>query len=188
MKNAVFLDVAPCTSCVNRCFEGTYRLHLQGRKIRERGTSVSRCLHPLMFVALQKYLHNITLSWVSRVRLQASVLITCTEGMIRIQGFPIFLTTHQDTNHIEDDASNNSSCSGNVFTELLLRYDRTQTHKLSFDKTDSIKMTRLRVRLLLHVFFAAGICLLSRCLAPYHFLAAIGRTHRLMGGIYEVRR
>jgi hypothetical protein len=27
---------------VNRRFEGTYRLHLQGKKIRERGTSVSR--------------------------------------------------------------------------------------------------------------------------------------------------
>jgi hypothetical protein len=40
-KNAVFWDVAPCRSCGNRCFRGTYRLHLQGRKIRERGTSVS---------------------------------------------------------------------------------------------------------------------------------------------------
>jgi hypothetical protein len=42
MKNAVFWDVAPCIFCVNRRFGGTYRLHLQGRKIRERGTSVSR--------------------------------------------------------------------------------------------------------------------------------------------------
>jgi hypothetical protein len=42
MKNAVFWDVAPCRSCVNRRFGGTYRLHLQGRKIRERGTSLSR--------------------------------------------------------------------------------------------------------------------------------------------------
>jgi hypothetical protein len=29
MKNAVFLDVAPCRSCVNRRFRGTYVLHLQ---------------------------------------------------------------------------------------------------------------------------------------------------------------
>jgi hypothetical protein len=29
MKNAVFWDVAPCRSCVNRRFGGTYRLHLQ---------------------------------------------------------------------------------------------------------------------------------------------------------------
>jgi hypothetical protein len=42
MKNAVFWDVAPCRSCVNRRFGGTYRLHLQDRKIRERGTSSRR--------------------------------------------------------------------------------------------------------------------------------------------------
>jgi hypothetical protein len=43
-RNAVFWDVAPCRSCVNRQFGGTYRLHHQGRKIRERGTSVRRWL------------------------------------------------------------------------------------------------------------------------------------------------
>jgi hypothetical protein len=42
MKNAVFWDVAPCSSWVNRRFGRTYRLHLQGRKSRERGTSVNR--------------------------------------------------------------------------------------------------------------------------------------------------
>jgi hypothetical protein len=43
MKNAVFWDVAPCRSCeINRRFGGTYRLHLQGRKIRKRGSNVSR--------------------------------------------------------------------------------------------------------------------------------------------------
>jgi hypothetical protein len=30
MKNTVFWDVAPCRSCANRRFGGTYRLHLQG--------------------------------------------------------------------------------------------------------------------------------------------------------------
>jgi hypothetical protein len=35
--------VVPCRSCVNRRFRRTYRLHLQGRKIRERGTSMSGC-------------------------------------------------------------------------------------------------------------------------------------------------
>jgi hypothetical protein len=44
VKNAVFWDVAPCLSCVNRRFGGTYHLHLQGKKIRERGTSVSKQL------------------------------------------------------------------------------------------------------------------------------------------------
>jgi hypothetical protein len=33
--------MVPCRSCVNRCFGGTYHLHLRDRKIRERGTSVS---------------------------------------------------------------------------------------------------------------------------------------------------
>jgi hypothetical protein len=47
MKNAVFWDVALCKSCVNRRFEGMYRLPVQGRKIRERGTSVSRWLADL---------------------------------------------------------------------------------------------------------------------------------------------
>jgi hypothetical protein len=42
LKNAVFWDVAPCTSCMNWRLGGTFRLHLQGRKIRERETSVSR--------------------------------------------------------------------------------------------------------------------------------------------------
>jgi hypothetical protein len=40
MKNAVFWDVALCRFCVNLRFGRTYLLHLQGRKIRERGTSV----------------------------------------------------------------------------------------------------------------------------------------------------
>jgi hypothetical protein len=42
MKNAVLWDVAPCRSCVNRLFGGTYRLHFLGRKICDRGISVSR--------------------------------------------------------------------------------------------------------------------------------------------------
>jgi hypothetical protein len=44
MKNAVFWDVTPCRSCVSRRFRGTYHLHLQDRKIRKRGTNVSRWL------------------------------------------------------------------------------------------------------------------------------------------------
>jgi hypothetical protein len=34
VKNVVFWDVAPCESCEKRCFGGTCRLHLQGRKIK----------------------------------------------------------------------------------------------------------------------------------------------------------
>jgi hypothetical protein len=44
MKNAIFWDVALCTSCVNRRFGGMYRLHLHGRKIRERAAVCSRLL------------------------------------------------------------------------------------------------------------------------------------------------
>jgi hypothetical protein len=44
MKNAVFWEMALCRSCVNRRFGGTYRYHLQGRKIRVRGTSMNRWL------------------------------------------------------------------------------------------------------------------------------------------------
>jgi hypothetical protein len=40
MKNAVFWDVSPCRSWVNKRFRGTYHLHLKGRKIREQGTSM----------------------------------------------------------------------------------------------------------------------------------------------------
>jgi hypothetical protein len=47
MKNAVFWDVAPCRCCVNWRLGGTYLLHLQSRKIRERGTSLSRWLQPV---------------------------------------------------------------------------------------------------------------------------------------------
>jgi hypothetical protein len=39
-----YRDVALCRSWVNRRLGGTYRLHLQGRKISELGTSVSRWL------------------------------------------------------------------------------------------------------------------------------------------------
>jgi hypothetical protein len=44
MNNAGFWDVVPRRSCVNRRFGGTYRLHFQGRKVRERGISVSSWL------------------------------------------------------------------------------------------------------------------------------------------------
>jgi hypothetical protein len=50
MKNAVFWDVEPSRSCVNRRFGGTYRLHLQRRKIGDRGTSMSRWLQPAFFI------------------------------------------------------------------------------------------------------------------------------------------
>jgi hypothetical protein len=50
IKNAVFWDVSPCRSCVNRRFSGNYRLHLQVRRIRERGISVRMWLQ-IYFIA-----------------------------------------------------------------------------------------------------------------------------------------
>jgi hypothetical protein len=57
MKNAVFWDVALYTSCeMNRRFGGTHRLNLQGRRIRERETSVSRWRHiPEVGIPQNKY-------------------------------------------------------------------------------------------------------------------------------------
>jgi hypothetical protein len=48
MKSTIFWDITPCSSLsVNRCFGGTYRLHLQGRRIsRARNQRESRS-HPL---------------------------------------------------------------------------------------------------------------------------------------------
>jgi hypothetical protein len=41
-KAAVFWDVAPCRSGVNRRFGGTYRLHLQGRGERKENPHAKR--------------------------------------------------------------------------------------------------------------------------------------------------
>jgi hypothetical protein len=41
MKNAVFWDVAPCGSCNNRRFGGTYRHHHQGDKNQGDRNNVS---------------------------------------------------------------------------------------------------------------------------------------------------
>jgi hypothetical protein len=49
VEEAVFWDVAPCRSCVNWRFGGTYRLHLHGRKLRDRETSVSKWLQTIFW-------------------------------------------------------------------------------------------------------------------------------------------
>jgi hypothetical protein len=54
LKNAVFWDVASRRSCVNRCFGGTYYLHLQGRKIRERGSKHLLTLVPRSWIFLRR--------------------------------------------------------------------------------------------------------------------------------------
>jgi hypothetical protein len=53
IKNAVFWDVAPCRSWVNRLFGGTYRLHLQGKKsASEEPASAGGC-------SLHSFLRNV---------------------------------------------------------------------------------------------------------------------------------
>jgi hypothetical protein len=59
MKNAVFWAVATCRYCVNRRFRGTYRFHLQGIKIRERGTNVSRWLQTAGWVGPRAGLYDV---------------------------------------------------------------------------------------------------------------------------------
>jgi hypothetical protein len=40
MKIAIFRDIAPCSTHMNRRFGETYRLHLRSRKSAEQNTSV----------------------------------------------------------------------------------------------------------------------------------------------------
>jgi hypothetical protein len=83
----------------------------------------------------------------------------------------------------------NLRCRGNVFKKPLSSNDRgihKQTHRLSFDMTRTAQKTTLPTILLLCVFIASGTCLPSRCLATISGIQIY--THRLMGGIYEVRR
>jgi hypothetical protein len=42
---AIFRDIAPCSPYVDRCFGGTYHLHLQGRKSAEQETSLKQAIY-----------------------------------------------------------------------------------------------------------------------------------------------
>jgi hypothetical protein len=66
MKNAVFWDVVSSKSYVNRHFGKKYRLHLQGRKIRKQGTSMSQVAAgcKVCISAIVLYL-PIVLNWVN---------------------------------------------------------------------------------------------------------------------------
>jgi hypothetical protein len=92
LKHAVFWYEALCRSCMNRHFGGTYRLHLQGRKIRERGTSVSSWLHA---GSLQSPVHaGSSLADFSALKMEAirssetSVHTRSTQGHIPEDGIP----------------------------------------------------------------------------------------------------
>jgi hypothetical protein len=50
---AIFWDMAPCSFYVIRNFEGTYQLHLQGRKLVEQETCVLQMASHLGYIFLQ---------------------------------------------------------------------------------------------------------------------------------------
>jgi hypothetical protein len=80
MKNGVFWDVVQCTSCVNRRFGQTYRLHLQGRKICARGTSVGRFTQEVHGATCQKTVFfirkNVRISYACPFRITLRIFIT----------------------------------------------------------------------------------------------------------------
>jgi hypothetical protein len=58
MKTVDLWYVALCRFWVNQRFGGTYRLRLQGRKIRDRGTSVSRYLQTDFSTLKMEVIHS----------------------------------------------------------------------------------------------------------------------------------
>jgi hypothetical protein len=75
MKNVVFWDVELCRSCVNRRFGGTYRLHLQGRKINEWETSVSRWLQTAAKSQIP--------TWIFTSQCRISLMPRCPSGILQ---------------------------------------------------------------------------------------------------------
>jgi hypothetical protein len=73
LKITIFWDISQCSPYMNRCFGGTYHLHLQGRKSAEQETSESRWLSrrscpseclPHTPVFWNRSLHTSTRLWV----------------------------------------------------------------------------------------------------------------------------
>jgi hypothetical protein len=104
LNNAVDWDVTPCRSCVNRRLGGTYRLHLQGRKLRERGTSVSQVaadcsaiadLHTFQFTAAHALGFSVFTS-----RLLATDLSTELALQITLKSSYHFLFNHPGTSEL----------------------------------------------------------------------------------------
>jgi hypothetical protein len=68
--------VATCRSWVNRRFGGRYRLHLQGRKICERGTSVSRWLLRLHVPPKRRFTQDLHVATSQKT---ASIIVTAVK-------------------------------------------------------------------------------------------------------------
>jgi hypothetical protein len=57
MKSSIFWDITPCSLLkVNRRFGGTYRLHLQDRRISEARNQYETCSKPMLVSFLVYYL------------------------------------------------------------------------------------------------------------------------------------
>jgi hypothetical protein len=78
MKNVVSSDVGPFRSCMNRRLGGTYRLHLQGRKINERGTNVSMWLQTALFTCLPSIASRLLLKCHFALSSWAAFLHSCS--------------------------------------------------------------------------------------------------------------
>jgi hypothetical protein len=96
LNDNVFWVVAPCISCVKRRFEGTHRLHLQGRKIRERGTSVRRWQHTA--TSQKTVFFKVTAvktSKPTKLFLATELCVDC--GIFRVQSLPCISLSSEET-------------------------------------------------------------------------------------------
>jgi hypothetical protein len=113
LKNAVFWDVATCRSCSNRLFGGTYHLHLQGRKIRERGTNVSRWLQTL---CEPMYGRNVS----PRAHVCSSLADFSTLKMKAIRSSETSVITRSTRRHIPEDGILHSHLRENLRSDVTI--------------------------------------------------------------------
>jgi hypothetical protein len=85
-KNVVFWDVSLCRSWVNRHFGGTYRLHIQGRKIRERepasAASCSLFYNILPPAETSQVVYSYEIFWLNVRILISPIRVTCFAHLI----------------------------------------------------------------------------------------------------------
>jgi hypothetical protein len=70
MKTAIFWDIALCSPYMNRRFEGTYHLHLQGRKSAKQQTSMKAGGQNMVLYPRRWQFSNVNL-WAQLIRQHA---------------------------------------------------------------------------------------------------------------------